>query len=237
VNSGTRAGGDQAPFPANRGRGPSWAGTRPRSRQIGPGDDSEGRSKLPVWAAGGPGPVSGNFKNRGRGPRTVHGDQAPVPANRPNFKFPIGGPRRHGHGAGAVPPGPMKGSMLRVSAHSSCARPGCLSWSLPVPNQPSAAFLAAADVRRSNRSSETDVQVGGRTENRSVEVDTQDPLLHKPGPSASLLPTASGKLGAAPGLCLTLFFSVLYSGIWSRIPFLHFGSESITSTKLPRSWN
>ena len=48
-----------------------------------------------------------------------------------------------------------------------------------------------------------------RTENRSVEVDTQDPLLHKPGPSASLLPTANGKLGAAPGLCLTLFFSVL----------------------------
>jgi hypothetical protein len=43
-----------------------WAGTRPRFRQL---------------------------LNRGRGPRTVGGDhwQAPVPANRPNFKFPIGG--------------------------------------------------------------------------------------------------------------------------------------------------
>ena len=207
--SGTRTvvGGDQAPFPANWGRG-------------GP---------LPVWAAGGPGPVSGNFEIGDE-------DSGPWAGTRPRSRqigpilnFQSGGPRR------AVPPMNLKGSML--SAHSSCARPGCLSWSLPVPNQPSAAFLAAPDVRRSNRSSETDVQVGGRTENRSVEVDTQDPLLHKPGPSASLLPTASGKLGAAPGLCLTLFFSVLYSGIWSRIPFLHFGSESITSTKLPRSWN
>ena len=212
----------------NSGRG--RAGTRPpgRSRQIGDEDRCQcGR---------GPGPraVSGNFEIGDE-------DSGPWAGARPRsesrqigqiFDF-QSGPRTRACGP------PDEG---QHAAHSSCARPGCLSWplALSVPNQPSAAFLAAPpDVRRSNRSSETDVQVGGRTENRSVEVDTQDPLLHKPGPSASLLPTASlsGKLGAAPGLCLTLFFSVLYSGIWSRIPFLHFGSESITSTKLPRSWN